>query len=122
MTARPHALIVSALWETTNQLGVALATDRVRQNNGRRYGQSSTEVSWYECQADSSNTVSVVIAQVAQAMLLEVQDLVLSAKMLCFHLHTRSILLVHRRRHVFSGCNIQGEKETMIGSEHAEFM
>ena len=78
-----------------------------------------------ECQAispDSSNTVSVVIAQVAQAMLLTVQHLVLSATMLCFHLPTRYILLVHRRRHVFSGCNIQGEEETMIGSQHAEFM
>ena len=33
--------------------------------------------------------VSVVIAQVAQAMLLAVQHLFLSSTMLCFHLHTR---------------------------------
>ena len=55
---------------------------------------------------DSSNTVSVVIVYVAQAMLLAVQHLVLSATMFCFHLDT--ILLVHRWRHDFSGLQHPG--------------
>ena len=59
-----------------------------------------------------------VLLQVAQAMLLAVKHLILSATTLCFHLHTRYT----EEKTVFSGFHIQGEEETVIGSQHAEFM
>ena len=65
---------------------------------------------------DSSNTVSG--SGGTCRLLLAGIHLVLSTTMFCFHL--RTILLVHRCRHVFSG--LQREEETMIGYQHAEFM
>ena len=51
-------------------------------------------------------------------MLLAVQHLVLSATMLYFHLHTRYNIAY---THVFSRFH-SVEEETVIGSQHAEFM
>ena len=51
-------------------------------------------------------------------MLLAVKHPILSATMLCFHLHTRYT----EEKIVSSGFLIQGEEETVIGSQHAEFM